>query len=319
MKNVCTLALVACVASYSLNAQAMVSRALLARLQASQTLTRLTNARSFSQSAYTHNQHHEQSHQGQRETVYSSKKYKSMLVSAGILTVGAASYVAYNQHKNNNGYNNQDSTNDNNNELKQLYLKYNVHNQQDMLALAEAHSLISWLSLKERPKYTIHEIAIDKDFADKLYAEERINYLYRTNVAARHYFIDYAAQHIEDFSHLFIYEFIDIPAAGLKLLKATIEKIHKLESTFDTLKSTNLKAHFEHIQALRKTGDTIAFHLALCSGIEEISNWDADILNYMAHHNNRFRVRLKEIKRTAPEKFAIIEQKLLQPLSSENC
>ena len=241
MTNIRTLTLLACVASYSLNTQAMASRALLTRIQARQALTRLTNARSFSKSTYTYNQHHEQSsHQTHNQTIQPHRNYSDLLKCTGALALGAAGYIGYDQYKK---Y-----------ELQQLYVKYIGKDKEDMLALAEAHSIEHWLGRSYDPR------------SDKArYYFDRLAYLLFHNPVAHNYLVDQAALRIGTFDFLAL-SYIEqtttcdeklrlIQAARSKLNETKLAQRTKASNEFrDKLNHNLLSISYAYMQQLAKNG-----------------------------------------------------------------
>ena len=199
-----TMTIVICLILAQLSSmQAMGSRALLTRIQARQALTRLANTRSFSQSAYTHNQHHEQSHKTHDQTLKFNRKYTPLLACAGTLALGAAGYIGYDQYKE---Y-----------EREQFYNKYNAQNIDDIVALAEARTFSSFWVRKH-----IY-CCCDEDY-------KRIIYLLSHNTAAQHYLIDLAVEQINKLDWNKQEMLLRIPKVHAYILNAAIKKLNKLKS-----------------------------------------------------------------------------------------
>ena len=225
MKNIYSAVLLAYLISYSSTTQAMFSKALLTRLPSRQALTRLANTRSFSQSAYTHNQHHEQSHKIHNQARQANSRYSVLSIAASTIAVGAAAYISYDQY---NEY-----------QLQQLINKYQCKTQEDILALTQAHTLINWITLtgksKELMKYYSY---INGDFTKSVWtidydAYNKIKLLFERNQAVRNYFIDHAILHIDDLNDTYIYLLADNPSINIKLFHLALNKFNELKSTKD--------------------------------------------------------------------------------------
>ena len=276
MTNIRSLALLACIAGYSLNTQAMLSRTLLTGIQSRQTLTRLATARSFSQSAITYNQQHDQSHQ----TIQPNGKYTALLKYAGTLALGAAGYIGYDQYKK---Y-----------ELTQLCRKYNTQDIDDALALAEAHSLLPWLTFDSK-LFAFKSLTILKAGPQEFdHALDKIEYLLSHNKIARTYLIDQAAANIANLNYRVNYVLRQKPETHLPLLSAAVKKFYRLIS----LQTPAL--YFKNINSLKLTADQwgndfVSHNLRNNNDyITTLKNLDDDVFCYLTNSNKDFLALIKK-------------------------